>query len=1058
MQTNSMQQRYMPAVLLCMLLIGLADAAPAVAQVEASTGQIVGTVLDQQRAAIPGAEIKIVNPAIGFERVTVTNQAGLYRAPLLPAGVYSVSASMTGFQTEVRTNVQVNVGTSVDVNFVLKVGNITETIEVNASAGVETTRSETGAIVSSTAIRDLPINGRRFHDFITLTPTVQVEPQRGQISFAGQRGINGNISIDGADYNEPFFGGIRGGERANSAFTIPQEAVGEFQVVKAGYNAEFGRSTAGLVNVITKSGTNEIHGSAFYLLRHKELASSELLTQFFQSGISQPTQNQFGGSFGGPIARDRMFFFTSYERQDYKRPRAVNYARLTGYTPKTEGLEAYNYYKQQEGEFTQTNDANAFLARVDTQFNSAHRLNVRYNFSTNDALNAVATGEAISPFTTRALSTNGTEMDRTQVVAGQFTSIFSPTFINDARFQYSWEERPREPNANQANVSTYVGEFGSRNFLPTTLTDWRLQAADALSWVKGRHTLKFGFEFNHVWVNQTFGFNQQGAFSVSGSSVDAALATISASPNRFDSTAVTYRLQLGNLLMETTRDEIALFAQDTWRVTNNLTLNFGLRYEAIYNPEADVSNSLLYNRVKGIPLGLGSVDPAIIPDNTNQWAPRFGFAWDPFGNSKSVIRGHAGMYYAATPLLLYAGPVNNFRQPPGDLSVQLPLKTLSGDTRTTVYKQLLAGGINLNGYTLDKLPMLTPSDITKIATALGLSPDPYLGSAPMTITDNYNNPRSTQLGLGMEQELYSDWKIGAEFTYVNTVNLQRNKDLNIPLPGTKVLTTNPDGTVATVDQSGRPFYGLRGGKVTYDGKTAVTTSRPQRDLASIQIRDSSARSLYRGLTFRAEYTKRRYGFKAYYTLGWNYSDDDNERSSGGLTYENGFNLKPEYGYNDLDQRHQFQLHSRFELPLGFELAQIMRLYSARPFDARTGADSNEDQGGSDRPYLAKSTPYLRNAFRNQPLHQFDLRLLKSFSLWNDEARLQFSFEFFNIFNFDNVQIGSSNFVYGLGIDTAGNPVAPGASFRRLRLDSGMYDPVNVPGDPFQMQIGLRLLF
>jgi len=1035
-----------------------APTATALAQAEATTGQIVGTVTDPQNRAIPGADIRVMNPETGFERSTVTDTTGLFRIPLLPAAVYEVRASSTGFQSESRTGVRVSVGTTIDVNFSLKVGNITEVLEISASAGVETTRSETGAIVTGEAIRDLPINGRRFHDFITLTPTIQVEPQRGQISFAGQRGINGNISIDGADYNQPFFGGIRGGERANSAFTIPQEAIGEFQVVKSGYNAEFGRSTAGLVNAITKSGTNDLHGSAFYLLRHKELASSKLLEQFFPSGISLPTQHQFGGSVSGPIRRDKMFFFAAYERQDYKRPRAVFYSRVAGYTPKPDGQEAYDYYKAQEGAFEQTNDANAFLVRIDNQFNSTHRLNVRYNLSTNTALNAVATGEAISPFTTRALSTNGTEKDKTHAVAGQYTAIFSPRLINDARLQWSWEQRPREANSQMPNVASTVGEFGSRSFLPTTQKDYRIQATNSTTWIKGRHNVKVGAEYNHVFVDQTFGFNQFGAFSVSGSNVDSVLGIISKNGNRFDSSAVTYRLQLGNLLMAARRNEIALYAQDTWRVTNNLTVNYGLRWEAVYNPSPDASNTTLVNRVRGIPLALGYTDPTVIPDNLDQFGPRFGFAWDPTGNSKTVVRGYAGMYYASTPFLLLAGPLNNYRQPPGDLSVQLPFTVSAGDSRTTVYKQLLLAGYDLNQFALDKLPVLTPADITKITTALGLSPDPFFGAAPISMDPNYRNPRSSQFGLGYEQEILRDLKIGAEFTYINTVNLERNKEYNLPLPGTQVLSTNPDGTVKTTDLSGRPFYGLRGGLVTYDGTTAVRTSRPQRTLGSTQVREPSARSLYEGLTFRAEFRRNRYLFKAYYTASWNFSDDDNERSSGGVAYEDAFNLKPEYNYSDLDVRHQFLLHSRVDLPLGIEASQIMRLRSSRPFSARTGSDSNQDLAGPDRPYTAVGLPLSRNAFRNQAQYDFDLRLLKSFTLGAERARMQLTFEFFNLFNFDNVQIGSSNFIYGLGIDQNGRPVGPSSSFGRLKRDNGSYDSNNVPGDPFQMQVGLRILF
>lgn len=198
-------------IVLAVLLMVLAGSDPAAAQTQASTGQIVGIVLDPQGAAVVKAKITIANPSTGFRQDLETNEAGQYRAVLLPPGRYDVTVDAPGFQKETVTGVEVNVGRAVDVNFTLKVGAVAEVVEVTAPTGVDTTRSEAGTVVNLAYIRDLPINGRRFHDFIGLTPTVQVEPQRNQLSFAGQRGINSNISIDGADYNEPFFGGIRGG-------------------------------------------------------------------------------------------------------------------------------------------------------------------------------------------------------------------------------------------------------------------------------------------------------------------------------------------------------------------------------------------------------------------------------------------------------------------------------------------------------------------------------------------------------------------------------------------------------------------------------------------------------------------------------------------------------------------------------------------------------------------------------------------------------------------------------------------------------------------------------
>ncbi|MCS6806337.1 MAG: carboxypeptidase regulatory-like domain-containing protein [Acidobacteriota bacterium] len=1022
------------------LLIGFFGVTHAMAQSQASTGQIVVTVLDPQGAAIVGAQVTVSNPATGLTRTVQTNDVGQFRLVLLPPGTYDVTIEATGFQRVVQKNVVVSVGSSVDVNVVMSVGSVSEVVEVQATIGVETTRQESGAVVNNIAIRDLPINGRRFQDFVTLTPAVQIEPQRNQISFSGQRGINSNISIDGADYNNPFFGGIRGGERSNNAFTIPQESVGEFQVVAAGFNAEFGRSSGGIVNVITKSGTNEYHGSAFYQLRHKELNSKDALGQ-----LALGTQHQFGGSIGGPIVREKMFFFGSAEFQEFSTPRRVLFARLIGVTPTPETQEAFNLFKSLEGPFTQTNDAQAFLVRTDNQFGPNHRLAVRYNFSNNKALNANATGDAISPLTNRALSNNGTEKDRTNTIVGQFSSIFTPTVINELRVQYSRELRPREANARLPNVDTAIGNFGSRNFLPTTLTDWRFQISQALTWNAGRHSFKFGGEWNHTFADQIFGFNQFGAFVVSGTNVDAILRTLSRTPgvatdNRFDDASVVYRRQLGNLALKGEMDEIAAFGQDSWRIRNNFTLYYGLRYEAQLNPEPEVNNTSVYELVRNFNFPRGRIDPARIPDNTDQWMPRLGFAWDPFSEGKTVIRANIGIYYARTPLLLMASPLNNFRLPPGDLSIQLPLAVPAGNPNNTVYRQLLAIGVDLNRFNLDNLPIISIEDVQRVASALGLpAPNPFSGANLITWAPNYRNPRALQWSAGVEHELFRGFTTGAEFSYVNTVNLQRSIDYNLPVP-----------IVRATDRSQRPFFGLR----------SRALSRPIPTLGTVLVRESSAHALYRGFTFRAGLQRSRIQFQAFYTLSWNYSDDDNERSATGQEDTNdAYNLRPEYHYSRLDARHLFSFNGVYSLPLGFDIGAIWRVRSARPLNPLTGADTNEDFFTNDRPMRTPGELFLRNSFRDRATQAFDLRILKGFNLWNEQRKLQLSVEFFNLFNSDNVTFGSQSAIYGLGIDPAtGQPAAIDARFRRLRLADGSYDPNNTPGTPFQAQVGVRFIF
>ncbi|MGQ9918470.1 MAG: carboxypeptidase regulatory-like domain-containing protein, partial [Bryobacteraceae bacterium] len=284
-------------------------------QADANRAQLSGTVLDPKAAAVPNATVKIRNVATGLQRELRTNDLGQFRAVQLDPGSYELVAESAGFAPTTLTGIALAVGASVDLNITLQLQATTQSIEV-ADTMINVALPAPTAMVTSRAIEDLPINGRRFQDFATLTPTVQVEPTRGQLSFAGQRGINGNIMVDGADYNQPFFGGIRGGERSNFNFTIPQGAIQEFQTVSSGYAAEYGRSTGGVLNVITRSGTNDVHGGGFYQNRNRNLSADNPI---FKRQPSESLQ-QLGGNVGGPVIRDRMFFFGAAEHQRANTP------------------------------------------------------------------------------------------------------------------------------------------------------------------------------------------------------------------------------------------------------------------------------------------------------------------------------------------------------------------------------------------------------------------------------------------------------------------------------------------------------------------------------------------------------------------------------------------------------------------------------------------------------------------------------------------------------------------------------------------------------------------
>ncbi|HVG38469.1 MAG TPA: carboxypeptidase regulatory-like domain-containing protein, partial [Pyrinomonadaceae bacterium] len=1005
-------------------LIVAAGGVPAVAQTQATAGQIVGTIKDPQGAAVANATVTVSNPSIGFSQNFTTNESGEFSALQLKPGNYTVEVTATGFGTFTQTGYQVEVGSALPANITLGLQNVTEEVTVTA-ASVETTQVQTPTNINETSISQLPINGRRFQDFVLLTPSAQIDPVRQQISLVGQRGINSNVQIDGADYNNPFFGGLRGGERSNNAFTIPQGAIREFQVVTSGYNAEFGRSTGGIVNAVTKSGTNEFTGSAFYVNRPAKLAHKNAFTQ-----IAAPTQQQYGGALGGPLflprfgeggsptygAKDKAFFFVAYEEQRLDQTRAVlfNNLRGTGIDPATPGLsEALGFALDLEGPYKQTNNAKAFLTRFDFNLNQQNQFNVRYNYSTNTALNAVTAGTSLTPTTNSALSNNGTEGDRQHTFVGQLTSFFSSTVVNELRGQYSREERPRLANEFSPLIQAQFGNFGTVSFLPTTQDDYRIQIADNLTGTTGAHTFKVGGEFNYVKANQVFAQRQTGNFTFIGLGTDPAsviqvLRILSvggngtanangnvtgayADPtNRFDDTRVRYTRQTGNGQLSFSSPQFAAFAQDAWRIRSNFTLNYGLRYEAQLFPTPEANNTQITDLVANAAFPLGRIDPRVIRDQTNQWAPRLGFAWDPWNDGKGVIRGFGGIYYATTPLLTLAGPINNFRTPPGDLSVQLPSTGLPASLNT-VYKQFRSIGVDLNNYPLNALPILTVDQVNQIlaniAAAGGAPRNPLSGLQLITAGDAVKNPRSTQFGASIERELLQGLTVGATFDYVNTVHLNFNRDFDLPTP-----------IIRAGDLSERPYFGIVTGvqnrPITALGNTGY-----------VQVRDSAARSLYRGLTIRGQ-LRRKFGqFDAFYTLSKNLDSDSSERNSSFATYDNAYNLAPEYNFSLLDRRHQLVVNSVINAPFGFELGTTARFLSAAPIDVSvssivapagsgltsaqyaaqvtlsgsTTGDLNQDAGNfSDRPYISPGVTSLRNSYRNRPFYNVDFRVQRNF--------------------------------------------------------------------------------
>jgi hypothetical protein len=1006
-------------------------------QADANKGQIVGTVTDPNSAVIAGAKLSIKNTATGSSRELVTSSSGTYRAVLLDPGTYEIAATSPGFAESKISGLVLSVGSTITVDVQMSVQATSTTVDVGETL-LQDAVPVPSTLVNSVAITNLPINGRRFQDFVLLTPTALVEGQsRNQISFAGQRGINSNIMLDGADYNQPFFGGIRGGERSTSVITVPQSAIAEFQVLATGYSAEYGRSTGGVMNTITKSGTNDLHGDGFYQIRHRSL-SAENPVVFIKPS---ETLQQFGGSLGGPIMRNKMFWFVAAESQKSNTPRQVVIPSISGVTVTPRNTETISLARGFEVPFKQTNRSTAMTTKTDYAFNKGHRLTLRYNFSDSVEQNAVTVGAAVNPITNFSVEQEGNELDRIHNGTMQYTHIITPSIVNDIKFSGSYEERPRTANASTPGVTLQnVTSFGARNFLPTTQFDKRWQITDSMTILRSKHSLKVGFDYSFLPTAQSFGFNQYGNFAVNGvvgAVLDIAGGNGANGGNRFDNPNVTYTRQIGNLLADFSAKQISAFVQDSYRATNKLTLDFGMRWEGQINPAVEANNTTVLARVEGVRFPIGNIaNPRKIDNTMKQFAPRFGFAWTPFTDRfRTVVRGHTGVFYAATPLITFSSATNNFRNPPGDLSISVG----GAGAVKTVYQSFLEAGVDLNRTPLGQLPVI-PLETVQRAAAIalgGTARDPFVGASFTTTAPGFQNPRSFQMGFGTETEWFKNFTAGVQFNYVNTVHLNRNRDYNLPSP-----------TIRPGDQSLRPDYGLVGGGVL----------RPVTTVTNLTIRESSARSMYRSMSLQAQYRTKKLQFQAFYTVAQNYSDDDSERSAGGFDYMDSFNLGSEYYFSSMDIRHNLTSNVVYSLPWGFEVSGILRNRSGLPINPRAGSDLNRDGNNNDRPFLSAGNPFPRNYFRNRGFGTTDVRLMKSFT-FNERFRIQFSVESFNLFNRDNVAFGGTASIYGNGFSANGTTAPVAADFMRLLNADGTYNRQNSQqGNPRQLQGGLRFFF
>ncbi len=518
-----MRSRLLHFVAVFIFALALTPAAHGQSQI--TTGVIQGTVSDPNGAVVPGATVEVVNLDTNLTRNVTTDDDGRFSFLQLPSGRYSLNVTKEGFAKLIQSEFPLTVGQTISLDIDMKVTGVEGEVTITSIPTVDTVKTESSTTINEQAVSNLPVLGRKFEDLLTLTPNVSIVqgPDGDEINFAGQRGVFNNVSLDGGDYNNGFFGEQAGGQRA--AIDIPLDAVKEFQVIATGASAEFGRTAGGVVNVITKSGTNEFHGSLFHFQRLEALTANTSdgrpLTDFHRE--------QFGGNVGGPIKRDKAFFFISFESIRENLTRA-NLSEQVGDTPcpvqtptivANEGLingntdcqrlALLNFFSttrnQEEGLPIQRPIRNtAILGKVDWDLNSNNRLTISHNFdyskNTNQTFDVATYGN----------SANGIEgPSKINAFNANFFSTLSPTKVNEFHFTYARENRPRAAVESNVPADTAMGfgttfRFGHPFFLQPNVDEifWRTQIKDNVSIVTGRHTVKFGGEWVHSLNSQIF--------------------------------------------------------------------------------------------------------------------------------------------------------------------------------------------------------------------------------------------------------------------------------------------------------------------------------------------------------------------------------------------------------------------------------------------------------------------------------------------------------------------------------------------------------------------------
>jgi hypothetical protein len=993
---------------LAITICALVFVAGAYAQATAGLGAVSGTVRDASGAVIPGATVVVANDGKGIKRTMTSTDAGVFAAPaLVPSAGYSITVTKQGFATYEVKEFEILVGQNVDFRIGLQIGSASTRLDVTAEAPlVEETKSGVTASVGIDQIDNLPINGRRVDSFVLLTPAVTNDGEFGLLSFRGIAAGNAFLT-DGNDTTNSFYNENAGRTRIGSQ--ISQDAVQEFQVLSNGFSAEFGRAMGGVVNTVTRSGQNDLHGTGYWFFRNRTLEAADR----YANGYKTPEwRHNVGVSLGGPIKKDKIFYFFNLDYTDRNFPalnRIVNTSLTDGtgnFIPAancvpnaTAGPTAAQcaaaiafIQKQMNVTVTRTYNQELGFGKIDWRPTERNSFSFDMNYMRWVSPHGIQTQGVLT--NGNALANNGNSTVQDKYGKASWTSVVTNSAVNELRFGW-FKDRLSDPGASDLWPAetgplyfTVAGTtLGAAQAYPRTYpSENRYQIVDNYSWTKGAHTAKFGMDFQTTqdWTNQLY--NEFGGYSYSNL-LNFAKDFSGNTPGLKSYTS--FSQQFGNPIKTMRTTDMNFYAQDTWKVSKKITFGYGVRYEKTWLPQPTVTNP-------------DWPQTGSVRQSNKNFAPRVSLSYSL--DDRTVIRSGYGLFYARIH---------------GNLLDTLFLG--NGKYQTAISLTPAQAGAQV-------FPNILPlnTDYSKLPA----------GSIQLAFADpkSFRAPYSQQATLAIEHQFARDVAVTASYIWSRGIALFTQRDLNLGTP------VGPE-TYKILDVAGNLVN-------TFTTPVFVIGNRVDPRYSRILQVENGGQSWYNALAIQVV-KRMSHGLSAQVNYTWSHAIDDDDQQGASNNISSGYNNATYNGNypldkasSTLDQRHRVSINWLYRptittsnspfakfLVNGWELSAITTLASAHPVSATMNSASTSPNGVFPLITLANSTingsggwnrvPFMAaNSLNIDQIYNVDARLTRALPI-SERVKATLNFEAFN----------ACNTIHNTGVSTAAYSVNSGGILR-----------------------------